>query len=125
MHNVTQIKIGLGELVTTEQADGFMVVSWWQDPASVVPPYAGKWSYEWFKTLSEANDYYNEQEAGEMHGFRPYHILPCRQGVPLGSKTVHQPRFPEVSCSQCGQSFGPGDHGFSHCANHAHLKGKS
>ena len=27
-------------------------------------------------------------------------------------------RFPEVSCSQCGQSFGPGDSGFSHCQDH-------
>lgn len=27
-------------------------------------------------------------------------------------------RFPEVSCSQCGQSFGPGDSGFSHCRDH-------
>ncbi len=71
-----------------EQPDGFVVVSWWQDPSSVVPPYAGKWSYEWFKTLSEANDYYNEQEAGEMRGFRPYHILPTKSGVPLGAKKV-------------------------------------
>ena len=28
--------------------------------------------------------------------------------------TIH----PETSCSQCGGSFGPGKHGFSHCANH-------
>lgn len=27
-------------------------------------------------------------------------------------------RFKSVSCSQCGQSFGPGDSGFSHCADH-------
>jgi hypothetical protein len=33
-----------------------------------------------------------------------------------------QPRFPDVSCSSCGQSFGPGDEGFSHCADHAHLQ---
>ena len=35
-----------------------------------------------------------------------------------------KPRFENVSCSQCGAEFGPGDNGFSHCANHAHLKGK-
>jgi hypothetical protein len=23
-----------------------------------------------------------------------------------------------ISCSQCGQGFGPGDHGFSHCKDH-------
>lgn len=28
------------------------------------------------------------------------------------------PKFANVSCSQCGQEFGPGDHGFSHCENH-------
>jgi hypothetical protein len=28
-------------------------------------------------------------------------------------------RFPNVSCSQCGKDFGPGNHGFSHCASHA------
>lgn len=27
-------------------------------------------------------------------------------------------RFKSVSCSQCGQSLGPGDSGFSHCADH-------
>lgn len=27
-------------------------------------------------------------------------------------------RFKSVSCSQCGHSFGPGDSGFSHCAEH-------
>lgn len=31
------------------------------------------------------------------------------------------PRFPNVSCSQCGRDLGPGEHGFSHCENHAHL----
>lgn len=27
-------------------------------------------------------------------------------------------KFPEVWCSQCGRSFGPGNHGFSHCKDH-------
>ncbi|HEX8350521.1 MAG TPA: hypothetical protein VF598_11205 [Hymenobacter sp.] len=27
-------------------------------------------------------------------------------------------KFAQTSCSQCGQTFGPGDHGFSHCDNH-------
>ena len=31
-------------------------------------------------------------------------------------------RFPDVVCSQCGQGFGPGDMGFSHCKDHALLK---
>lgn len=31
-------------------------------------------------------------------------------------------RFPNVSCSQCGGEFGPGDHGFSHCSNHKNAR---
>lgn len=27
-------------------------------------------------------------------------------------------RFSHVYCSQCGQEFGPGEHGFSHCQTH-------
>lgn len=27
-------------------------------------------------------------------------------------------RFQQTSCSSCGQTFGPGDHGFSHCDRH-------
>lgn len=30
-------------------------------------------------------------------------------------------RFPVTYCSSCGEAFGPGEHGFSHCKNH---KGK-
>ena len=35
--------------------------------------------------------------------------------------TRDAPRFQDVVCSSCGQGFGPGDHGFSHCENHAGL----
>ena len=28
------------------------------------------------------------------------------------------PKYSEVFCSQCGESQGPGDHGFSHCEDH-------
>jgi hypothetical protein len=30
-------------------------------------------------------------------------------------------RFPNVSCSSCGEAFGPGDSGFSHCSDHKGL----
>ncbi len=36
--------------------------------------------------------------------------------------TVRAPKFANVFCSQCGQEFGPGDHGFSHCENHRAAK---
>ena len=29
-----------------------------------------------------------------------------------------KPRFQNVSCSQCGRDFGPGDHGFHTARNH-------
>ncbi len=29
------------------------------------------------------------------------------------------PRFERVYCSQCGGEFGPGEHGYSHCSDHA------
>lgn len=29
-----------------------------------------------------------------------------------------RPKFPNTYCSQCGQEFGPGDHGFSMCRGH-------
>lgn len=32
------------------------------------------------------------------------------------------PRFQTTFCSSCGGEFGPGDHGFSHCENHANLR---
>ena len=32
---------------------------------------------------------------------------------------VDGPRFASVSCSQCGQSFGPGPSGYSHCWEHS------
>ncbi|MFA5901033.1 MAG: hypothetical protein WC829_18185 [Hyphomicrobium sp.] len=33
------------------------------------------------------------------------------------------PRYLDIGCSQCGKKFGPGDHGFSDCIDHDHLKG--
>lgn len=36
--------------------------------------------------------------------------------------TIHTeptPMFVTTHCSQCGKSFGPGDHGYSHCSSHA------
>ena len=36
-----------------------------------------------------------------------------------GRKTIPSPLpFPNVSCSHCGQDFGPGIHGFSTCESH-------
>ena len=37
-------------------------------------------------------------------------------------RSAHRrPRFAEVSCSQCGETFGAGDHGFSACDEHEEI----
>lgn len=35
---------------------------------------------------------------------------------------MNTPRFEKTYCSQCGREFGPGDHGYSHCADHQNLE---
>lgn len=50
---------------------------------------------------------------------RPIDCLPVIEL--LNRESRPSPRFDNVSCSHCGQSFGPGDHGFSHCDLHKHL----
>lgn len=43
----------------------------------------------------------------------------------LWTLSSDRPRFEEVTCSQCGGAFGPGDNGFSHCEDHrGHLHRK-
>ena len=32
---------------------------------------------------------------------------------------VTTPKFQKTYCSHCGGEFGPGNHGYSHCENHA------
>jgi hypothetical protein len=36
----------------------------------------------------------------------------------IGRGLPKLPRFADTGCSQCGGSFGPGDHGYSHCKDH-------
>ena len=35
------------------------------------------------------------------------------------SASLHQFKFQKTFCSACGREFGPGNHGFSHCEDHA------
>ena len=41
--------------------------------------------------------------------------------LPVASQMQPVAKFPNVSCSQCHQEFGPGDSGFSHCRDHAFM----
>jgi hypothetical protein len=54
---------------------------------------------------------------GQWYGDRDLKEHPILwQPIPDG------PKFENVSCSHCGNEFGPGDHGFSHCEHHAGLR---
>lgn len=39
------------------------------------------------------------------------------------AKLAGSPKFQKTYCSQCGKSFGPGNHGFSHCSDHREASG--
>lgn len=45
-------------------------------------------------------------------------------GLPHGEEPDGAPRFANVGCSQCGRMFGPGEHGYSHCADHRGQHGR-
>ena len=36
----------------------------------------------------------------------------------FGVESPYAPKFQQTYCSQCGEEFGPGDHGYSHCFDH-------
>jgi hypothetical protein len=38
--------------------------------------------------------------------------------VKAADRVTQGKRFACVSCSQCGRTFGPGNHGYSECASH-------
>lgn len=37
----------------------------------------------------------------------------------VASDVLDTPKYDDVWCSNCGQGFGPGNNGFSHCESHA------
>ena len=44
--------------------------------------------------------------------------MPAAESASPSPAVPENPPFADVSCSQCGRSFGPGWHGFSSCRNH-------
>ena len=44
--------------------------------------------------------------------------------ISLIQECTRKPKFEVTHCSQCGQEFGPGDYGFSHCDSHKNMVGK-
>ena len=61
--------------------------------------------YDWCRKLA-----YSVGEAGNDH--------PSPEAIKLAVKWENS-KFGNVYCSQCGKSFGPGNHGYSHCENHS------
>ena len=45
--------------------------------------------------------------------------ISIRRGFLVKSHNItEKPKFDNISCSNCGLDFGPGNHGFSHCESH-------
>lgn len=65
-------------------------------------------------------NYMSEDEVADMchHNEFFYDEEESEGVVAIRERAALDPRFANVSCSQCGRDFGPGDHGFSHCEHH-------
>lgn len=85
---------------------------------------------EWRYRIADRSEDYN-------HGVRHFAVLLVlqiafdpdgsiwREFMPQGfdiPTPYVKARFACVYCSSCGEGFGPGNEGFGHCADHAHLK---
>lgn len=76
-----------GEVQMT-QANGFVVVSWWRNADSAVPPYRGEFQYEHVDTLEQAERLHNEYEAGEFKRASARGIFAARDGMPVGGRVL-------------------------------------
>lgn len=74
--------------VTVETADGWLVVSKCLRTGSVKPPYRYQYDADHYEDLTEAYAHFADLERGEHRGWQPVTIVPCKAGVPLGSKAV-------------------------------------
>lgn len=74
--------------VTTETADGFMVISKMLRTGSVKPPYSYQYDADCYLSLEEAEEYFTAMERGEYRGWHPVAIIPTKAGIPLGAKKV-------------------------------------
>ena len=64
-----------------KRADGFVVVSWWQEKSS--DPQRGDYEYEHQPTLNDALDIYREYEDGEYQRARAIGIFAVKEGLPI------------------------------------------
>ena len=74
---------------------------------------------------NDNEDYFDEDDEDEISQSPSQRDLVLRKldedtrEILRGLTTPTTPRFQQTSCSHCGTVFGPGDHGFSRCADHA------
>ena len=67
-----------------------------------------KWAQENINEMNAIGGYCDEDKI----------YLPCWLKAHQEILALMEPKFPVTHCSQCGESFGPGDHGYSHCDDH-------
>ena len=82
--------------------------------------------------MKEMQDEVMKAEFEKYHGFTVNDDMDIHTAVAWDSwriawsagvqSTKTPPMFAQVFCSQCGQEFGPGYHGFSHCTDHKEVK---
>lgn len=81
---------------------------------------------EWRHEMASGNDYRDGRRHFQSLWDEQVEVDPSgeiwRSIAPKGF-AIPQPRYAGIACSQCGQGFGRGTHGFSRCADHAHLVG--
>jgi len=67
-----------------QQADAFVVVSWWQEKSS--DGHAGDYEYEHRPTSNDALDTYRDYEDGEFRRARAVGIFAVKDGLPIGGR---------------------------------------
>ena len=66
------------------QADGFVVVSWWQDSSR--DDRKGAYEYDHRPTLNEALEAYREYQDGEFDRARAVGVFAARDGLPIAGR---------------------------------------
>jgi len=71
-------------VATLQQADAFVVVSWWQKRSA--DGRSGDYEYEHRATLNDALDTYRDYEDGEFRRARAVGIFAVKDGLPIGTR---------------------------------------
>lgn len=79
-----QVALEADRAAVVRQADGFVVVSWWQERDG--DGRAGGFEYDHRPTLNEALDAYREYEDGEYERARAVGIFAARNGLPVAGR---------------------------------------